>query len=81
MESQRKDPQVATEDREYHLENKRTLELFLLAAVIGIGFPIATLMGANAGGRTAAAAYPAHAFERDEMPRVDPGSDAIGKQN
>lgn len=77
MESQRKDPQVATENREYHLENKRTLEFLLLAAVIGIGLPIATLMGARAGSRTASEAYPAQAVSL-ALPEVDYKSIVMG---
>jgi hypothetical protein len=57
MDSLPKDPSVATEARAYHLENRRTLEFFIIAGLIGLGLPCAILMGAQAGEKTAAAIY------------------------
>jgi hypothetical protein len=48
-------------DRKDHAEtymaNRRTLEFFLVAAVIGIGLPVAILLGVQAGERRAALIY------------------------
>ncbi|GEM_PF-4310458 len=63
MESQDMERQAATEDRETYMgntymDNKRTWEFLVLAGLLGIGVPVAILMGVQAGERTAAVLYP-----------------------
>ena len=57
MESSRKDPSVAIDNEAYRRQNRLTLEIFLVAALIGIGLPCAILMGARSGEKTAASIY------------------------
>lgn len=61
MELQPKDPQAATEGGDVGMANRRTLEFLMMAGVLGIGMPIAILMGVRSGERTAADIYPRQA--------------------
>lgn len=58
MESRHSDPQAATDHGEYYTRNRRILEFLILAGIIGLGTPIAVLMGVKSGERTAAVVYP-----------------------
>jgi mono/diheme cytochrome c family protein len=58
MDLQPKDPRAATDGGDMGMANRRTLEFFFLGAVLGIGMPIAILMGVRSGERTAAVIYP-----------------------
>lgn len=73
MESQPKEQQAATEEGDGGLANRRTLEFFFMAGILGIGLPIAILMGVRSGERTAALIYSrsgAAAQEAGYMPQV-----------
>src|SRR4051812_36631836 len=76
MESQQQDPQVATEHREYHMGNRRTLEFLIVAGLIGLGMPIAILMGVRSGEKTAETVYPKTAAVG--LPSVDYKSIVMG---
>ena len=69
MESQPVERQAATDGKELHMTNKRTLEFFFLAALLGIGAPVATLIGVAHGEKQAVIAYP-HT-ETARIPNVD----------
>jgi mono/diheme cytochrome c family protein len=57
MESRPRDPQVATDGGETHATNRRVFEFLVLAGLLGLGTPIAVLMGVNQGNRTASVVY------------------------
>lgn len=59
QESQRMEPQAATEARAPFTDNRRILEFLILAGILGIGTPCAVLMGVKSGERTAGVLYPA----------------------
>ena len=63
MESRQSDPQVATDHGDYYTANRRTLEFLILAGMLGLGTPIAVLMGVNKGERTATVIYPGSGSE------------------
>ncbi len=52
------DPHLVTEENSLHLGNRRMIEFLILAALIGIGGPVAMLFGVLAGEKQAAIAYP-----------------------
>lgn len=58
MDLQPMDPEAATEGKELYMQNRRTLEFFLLAGFLALASPIAVLMGVQSGERTAKIAYP-----------------------
>lgn len=58
MESRLSDPQAAIDHGDYYTSNRRILEFLILAGIIGLGTPIAVLMGVRSGERTAAVVYP-----------------------
>jgi hypothetical protein len=58
MESRPRDPQVATDGGETHATNRRVFEFLVLAGLLGLGTPIAVLMGVNQGNKTASVVYP-----------------------
>jgi mono/diheme cytochrome c family protein len=84
MESLPKDPQAATEGGDAGMSNRRTLEFFLLAGVLGIGMPIAVLMGVRSGERTASEIYPrsqaveARAIDYKSIVMGSPGDEEHG---
>jgi hypothetical protein len=59
QDSQRMVRQAAIEGRAPFTDNRRILEFLILAGVLGIGVPCATLMGVKSGERSAAILYPA----------------------
>jgi hypothetical protein len=59
QDSQRMDRQAAIEGRAPFTDNRRILEFLILAGILAIGVPCATLMGVKSGERTAALLYPA----------------------
>lgn len=64
MESQPGDPKVATDDGNTHTVNRRTFEFLVLAGILGLGTPIAVLVGVNQGERTASVVYPGSRFAK-----------------
>jgi hypothetical protein len=58
MESRPSDRHIATDHGDYYTANRRTLEFLILAGILGLGTPIAVLMGAQKGERTAIVIYP-----------------------
>lgn len=76
MDLRPKDPEAATEGKGLYMQNRRVLEFFLLAGFLGIGAPVAVLMGVGAGDKTAAIAYPKS--EISAVPSVDYKSIVMG---
>jgi mono/diheme cytochrome c family protein len=58
MDLQPKDPEAATEGKGLYMQNRRTLEFFLIAGFLGLAIPVAILLGVRSGERTAKIAFP-----------------------
>jgi hypothetical protein len=58
MDLQHKDQPVVIDSGANYMQNRRTLEFFVLAGILGIGIPVACLFGVRAGTKMAAMAYP-----------------------
>lgn len=72
MESRLQDPQVATDHGGYYISNRRILEFLILAGILGIGTPIAVLLGVQSGNRTAAVIYPGSGSASGAVPGTEP---------